>query len=315
VVAAVAAVGEVEVLEASGAEASEVVVLRVAGENIKIAQLTGIIMEKLMSYLDLLTDMAVKYVPQFLLALAVLVTGFWIIKRIRKIAERSISKADLSKEIVSFLVSLIDIVLKIFLLLTVAGMVGIETASLIGVLAAAGFAVGLALQGSLGNFAAGIIILLFKPYKLGDWVEVSEKFGRVEEIQIFNTILVTPGLKTLVIPNGKVIDGVVSNFSRKGKIRLEIEVTMPFEESFPRVRKVIEKELASNPDILTDPAPEIGIAKFGSHAVILAVRPYVRPDDYWQVSFDVHRQIKAAFHENNIKVAYPDGMEIGNVGE
>jgi small conductance mechanosensitive channel len=266
-------------------------------------------------YLDKVIDLAIEFGPKLLMAIIVLFLGFWLIKKVRKVTQLSLEKANFNIEIVSFLVSLLDIALKVFLLLTVAGMVGIETASLIGVLAAAGFAVGLALQGSLSNFAAGILILIFKPYKVGDWVEVQEKFGKVEEIQIFNTIIGTPGQKTLIIPNGQVIDGIVTNFSQKGHIRVELEVTMPYEESFPKVEKILKETVLKHPMVLNNPEPEIGILSFDSHSIILSVRPYCEPDNYWTVVYDVNKSVKQAFHEQNIKVAYSEGVEIGNIGE
>ena len=185
----------------------------------------------------------------------------------------------------------------------------------LAVLAAAGFAVGLALQGSLSNFAAGIIILLFRPYKVEDWIEVEGKFGQVEEIQIFNTIMVTPGRKTLIIPNGQIVDNIVTNFSRKGYIRIELNVTMPYNESFPRVRAVIQKELSAIAKVLKDPVPEVGIEAYDSHNLLLAVRPYVIPDDYWEVTFEAYERIKAAFNREGIKVAYSEGVELGPIGE
>jgi small conductance mechanosensitive channel len=272
-------------------------------------------MGDLSKYADKAIELAIEFGPRLLTAIIVLIVGFWLIKKVRKLTEISLRKANFNIEIVSFLVSLLDITLKVFLLLTVAGMVGIETASLIGVLAAAGFAVGLALQGSLSNFAAGILILIFKPYRVGDWVEVQEKFGKVEEIQIFNTIIGTPGHKTLIIPNGQVIDGIVTNFSQKGHIRVELEVTMPYEESFPKVEKLLRETVLQHSLVLNDPEPEIGILTFDSHSIILSVRPYCEPDNYWTVVYDVNKSIKQAFHEQNVKVAYSEGVEIGNIGE
>ncbi|MCB0663693.1 MAG: mechanosensitive ion channel family protein [Saprospiraceae bacterium] len=272
-------------------------------------------MGDLTKYADKAIELAMEFGPKLILAILVLIIGFWLIKKVRKVSQLSLEKANFNIEIVSFLVSLLDVALKVFLLLTVAGMIGIETASLIGVLAAAGFAVGLALQGSLSNFAAGILILIFKPYRVGDWVEVQEKFGKVEEIQIFNTIIGTPGHKTLIIPNGQVIDGIVTNFSQKGHIRVELEVTMPYEESFPKVEKLLKETVLQHPLVLKDPEPEIGILTFDSHSIILSVRPYCEPDHYWQIVYDVNKSIKQAFHEQNIKVAYSEGVEIGTIGE
>ena len=150
---------------------------------------------------------------------------------------------------------------------------------------------------------------------MNDWIEVQDKFGKVEEIQIFNTLIVTPGLKTLIIPNGQVTDNIVTNFSRKNFIRMELNVTMPYEESYPKVEKIIMDVLMDTPGVQPDPRPEVGIESYDSHNMIIAVRPYVVPDDFWNVTFETHRRIKAPFHEHNIKVAYSEGVELGPIGE
>jgi len=267
------------------------------------------------TYLQKGIDFILSITPNVIMGIAALVIGLWLIKKLMKIVAITFDKSGFSKEIGSFLTSIIDILLKVFLCLSVAGIVGIDTAAFIGVLAAASFAVGMALQGSLSNFAAGIIILLFKPYQVGDWVEVQEKFGKVEDIQIFNTIVSTPGQKTLIIPNGEVISGIVTNYSKKGFIRMELNVTMPYEESFPKVKEIIMRELKSIDKVLNEPIPEIGIENFESHNIVLAVRPYVEPDDYWDVYYEAYEKIKAAFNTNDIKVAYSEGVEIGKIGE
>jgi len=171
------------------------------------------------------------------------------------------------------------------------------------------------LQGSLSNFAAGIIILIFRPYKVGDWIEVSDKFGKVEEIQIFNTLIVTPGRKTLIIPNGQVVESIVTNFSEKGFIRVELNVTMPYAESFPKIKEIIMEAIKDLPHVLQDPVPEVGIETFDSHSIVLAVRPYTHPDHYWDVTFSAHESIKAAFNEHGIQVAYSEGVEMGTIGD
>lgn len=267
------------------------------------------------SYIQKGIDTVIDVLPSVLMGVAALIIGLWLIKKLMKIVTLAFEKSGFSREIGSFLTSIINIILKIFLFLSVAGIVGIDTAAFIGVLAAASFAVGMALQGSLSNFAAGIIILVFKPYKVGDWVEVQDKFGKVEDIQIFNTIVSTPGKKVLIIPNGEVISGIVTNFSKKGVIRMELNVTMPYEESFPKVKKIIMKELISIDKVLNDPQPEIGIETFDSHNIVLAVRPYVIPDDYWDVYYTAYEKIKAAFSANEIRVAYSEGVEIGKIGD
>jgi small conductance mechanosensitive channel len=276
---------------------------------------TQIKMEEISYYWEKGAELAMNILPNLALAIFVLIAGFWVIKRLTRLVERSLKRANFSKEITPFILSFMNIGLKVLLLLSVAGIIGIETASLVAVMAAAGFAVGLALQGSLSNFAAGIIILVFRPYSVDDWIEIDEKFGKVESIQIFNTVIVTPGSKTLIIPNGQVINNIVTNYSSKGYIRMELEVTMPYEESFPKVKEIIEGVLRGIPDILQDPAPEVGILDYDSHSIIVGVRPYVKPDDFWDVRFESYRGIKSAFHQHSIKVAYSEGVELGRIGD
>jgi len=199
-------------------------------------------------------------------------------------------------------------------ILIAAGIIGVQLSSLLGLLAAVGFAVGLALQGFLGNFASGLTIIFLKPYKVGDWVQVADSFGRVKSIEIFNTTMVTPGDKTLIIPNGKITDDIITNFSTRGKIRLELQVTMPYEESFPRVEEIIRTSLKDIDGILDDPVPMIGIESYDSHNIVVAVRPYIVPDEFWNARFSVYAAIKEAFNDNDVKVAYSEGVELGPIG-
>jgi len=150
---------------------------------------------------------------------------------------------------------------------------------------------------------------------VGDWVQVADQFGKVEAIQIFNTTLVTPGKKTLIVPNGQVTDNVITNFSTKGNIRLELNVSMPYAESFPKVKRVILDALKDVPNIVNDPEPEVGIESYDSHNIILAIRPFIHPDDYWDATYDTLGRVKKAFHENGIQVAYSEGVELGPIGD
>jgi small conductance mechanosensitive channel len=272
-------------------------------------------MDSVNKYLDLITSMAVEYAPKLGLAILLLFFGFKLANRLASLLARLLESIGLSSSLLTFSRSLANITLKVLLVFTVASVAGVDVTAFVAVLAAAGFAVGLALQGSLSNFAAGIIIVLFRPYKVGDWIEVDDKFGKVEEVEIFNTIIVTPGRKTLIIPNGQVVDNIVTNYSRKGIIRLELNVSIPYSESFPRVKEIILQELRGIEEVLPDPVPEVGIEAYDSHSLILAVRPYVLPDDYWKVTFEAYQRIKAAFNRNGIKVAYAEGVEIGTIGE
>ncbi|MCB0521255.1 MAG: mechanosensitive ion channel family protein [Lewinellaceae bacterium] len=266
-------------------------------------------------YWDKIIDFAVTFAPKLAGAIVVVFVGFWLVRKLSLIVRLSLEKANFSREVTPFLLSFLNIALKVVVLLAAAGIVGIETTSIVGILAAAGFAVGLALQGSLGNFAAGILVLVLRPYKVGDTVEINGRFGKVEEIHVFNTILSTPGLKTLIIPNGKVIEDTITNYSEKGAIRLELKVTMPYEESFPKVKSIILEALHQVPLLLETPAPEVGIETFDTHNIVLAVRPYILPDDYWEGIFETNKAIKAAFNRHGIKMAYSEGIELGTIGE
>jgi small conductance mechanosensitive channel len=259
-------------------------------------------------------DAIVTFLPKLVMALTILVIGFWLLKKVNKFIAAGIERSGIGPEIGSFVSSLLDILMKGIVLLVAAGRLGFDASSLVAVLAAAGFAVGLALQGFLGNFASGITIVFFRPYRVGDWVEIADQFGKVESIQIFNTTLVTPGKKALIIPNGQVTDNVITNFSTKGAIRLELNVSMPYAESYPKVRKIIEDALEGVPSIIKEPKAEIGIESYDSHNIILAIRPFIHPDDYWNATFEVHEHVKRAFSQHGIQVAYSEGVELGSIG-
>lgn len=271
-------------------------------------------MDNIEKYSFLALDWLVKSLPGLILSLSVLIAGLWVIKKLSAILYMTLQKSGFTPEILNFLVTLANIGLKVILFISVAGMVGVNTAAFVGVLAAGGLAVGLALQGSLGNFAAGIIIVTFKPYKVNDWIEVKDKFGKVHDIQIFNTIVTTPGNKTLIIPNGEVINGIITNFSKRGNIRIEMQVPLPYSEDFPKVRQLILSELMSVDKILKEPSPEVGIETFAETNLVIAVRPYVLPDDYWQVYYDVMSRIKGLYSSHGISIAYQEGFRLGNVG-
>jgi len=265
-------------------------------------------------YTKMVADWAVVFVPKVLIAILVVVVGLFIVKRLSAGIRIGLEKANMGIEITDFLSSLFDILLKAIVFLFAASFIGFEISTLLGVLAAAGFAVGLALQGFLGNFASGLTILFFKPYRVSDWVKVSDHFGKVNSIQIFNTTLETPNDKTLIIPNGQVTDNIITNFSTKGKIRLELNVSMPYEESFPKVKEVIQNALNNCDIILKNEKSQIGIEAYDSHSITVAVRPYINPDDYWNATFEVYSEIKKAFSENGIQAAYSEGVELGKIG-
>jgi small conductance mechanosensitive channel len=275
----------------------------------------GMEMDKINEYLQIAMEKAFFFIPRILLAGIILWLGFKLVKKLVQWVGLALERTGFSETLRPFIKSTTSIILKGAVLFAIASVIGADLTGLFAILAAAGFAIGMALQGSLGNFASGILILTLKPYKIGDWIQLEDKFGRVEEIGIFSTDVLTPGNKILIIPNSKVTDSVVTNFSEKGKIRLELLVTMPYDESFPKVKKIIIEALLKIPKVLKDPLPEVGIENFDSHNVQLLVRPYVIPGDYWEVTFESNMVIKKAFNAHNIKVAYSEGVEMGMIGE
>lgn len=270
--------------------------------------------EDIEKYFDTAVQGVMSYAPKVLAAILILWVGFKVIKRVIKFIQNLIDKSSLSPELSSFISALVDVLLKGLLILMVAGIVGVDTTSFVALLAAMGFAVGMALQGSLANFASGILILIFKPYKVGDYVDMADKFGKVISIQIFHTVVESPGNKTHVVPNGKVLEDAITNMSTKGSVRLELTVAMPYSESFAKIKKIILAELVKNDLVLKSPEPEVGIINYDSHYIEIAVWPYVDPEDFWEAQFAIYAQIKKAFHENDVKMAYSEGVELGAIG-
>jgi len=270
---------------------------------------------KASKYLSTAIDSVVKYLPSAIGAILVLWIGFKVIHKIMTFVEKLLAKSSLSDSLKPFILSVLGIILKVAVILAAAGIAGVDLSIFATIIGASVLAIGLSLQGSLGNLASGLLVLSIKPYKVNDWIEVNEKFGKVTEIGIFNTTVVTPGNKTLIIPNSLMTSDVITNHSARGVIRLEIDVTMPYAESFPKVKQIIEKAIATIPNILDTPKPEIGIEGYDSHSIQVAVRPYVNPDHFWEVTFACYENIKKAFHDNNIKVAYSEGVEMGSIGE
>ena len=259
-------------------------------------------------------DFVILLIPGLVAAIVVLVVGFWLANKADDTVEAALQRSSLGPEITSFLASMTSIFVKFATVLLAAGLVGFETASLFGVLAAGAFAIGFALQGSLSNFAAGILILLVKPFRVDDWIGSGDAFGRVERIQILNTVVVSPGQKTLVIPNAELISGTVVNYSAKGVLRLELQVPIPYSSSFPEVETLLLGVLAKAPYVLQDQPKRVGIETYDSHSIVVGVRPYVLPDDYWKATFEINRRIKAALHEAGVPVAYSEGVELGEIG-
>jgi len=255
--------------------------------------------------MDQATIMIMEYGPRLLLALVTLLIGLWIIRRIVNIADRALLKGNTDKTLILFTRSLISWVLKILLLLSVASMVGIETTSFIAIFSAGTLAVGLALQGSLSNFAGGVLLLLLRPYKVGDLIEAQGYLGVVKEIHIFNTILLTPQNKTIIIPNGPLAGGTIVNYTEDGHLRVDLTIGISYDSDIKKAKDVLMRVMEENPKVLNEPPPFVGLAEFDDSSINLAVRPWANVADYWDVFFGVNESIKEALNESGIKIPFP----------
>lgn len=262
-------------------------------------------MEQISAYSQRFIDWAFAYGPKLIGAILVFIIGLYVTNWLTRQVTRAMSRRHLDVSLQSFLGSMISVGLKILLLITVAGMLGIQTTSFIAVVGALGLAVGLALQGSLANFAGGVLMLVFKPFKVGDLIESQGQTGVVSEIQIFNTILLTPENKTVILANGAVSNNTIINYSRHGNLRVDITMAIAPTNDIEKVRKVVEDTMATYPKVLKDPKPSVNVQRVGDGMITLAVRPYSTVADYWDVYFGVQEKLKNAFDANNIAAPVP----------
>lgn len=272
-------------------------------------------MDKFNDYLEIATEKIIFFAPKVALAIIVFWLGFKVIKKIEKPLNSLLEKAGLSETIRPFLISIINFLAYIALFFVIAGIIGIDLSLFASIIAASVFAIGLSLQGSLSNFASGLLVLSLKPYKANDYIQVEDKFGRVSKIDVFSTTVTTPGNKSLIIPNSKMTSEIVTNYSNEGCILLDIEVRIPYHENFDKIKSIIEDALKDVPQILKEPKIDIGITKFESHSVVVSVWPYINPKNFWPTTFVVHQKIKTAFAENKIQIAYSEGIVFGEIGK
>ena len=261
--------------------------------------------EKVNEYTELASDLVMQHGPGLLLAVATLLIGLWIINAISRGFGRQFERSGMEQTLRNFLNSLISVGLKALLLISVASMVGIETTSFIAVLGAAGLAVGLALQGSLANFAGGVLILIFRPYKVGDFVEAGGHSGVVKSIEIFSTVLTTGDNKTIIIPNGAVSNSAITNYSTQATRRVDIVFGIGYDDDIKKAKDVLSELIAADERILKDPEPMIVVSNLGDSTVDITTRSWVNSADYWGVFFDLTEKTKLAFDANGISIPYP----------
>lgn len=238
-------------------------------------------------------------------ALVILIVGRWVAKLISNLIKKGMIKAKIDETLAKFAQHLSYIALLVFVVIAALEKVGVQMTSFVVVVGAAGLAIGFALQGSLSNFAAGVMLIIFKPFKVGDYVEAGGKAGTVEEIQIFHTVLKSPDNVRIIIPNGQVTSGNVMNYTVNGTRRIDLVIGVSYEDDIKKAQQVIEKIILSDERILKEPAYKVAVSELGDSSVNFVVRPWVDAAEYWNVRFDLTEKIKLALDKNGITIPYP----------
>jgi len=251
------------------------------------------------------TNLVYTYAPKLVGAIVVYILGNMIIKWLSRSFEKVMEKRNTDASLKPFLKSLFGALLKTLLIISVLGMLGVEMTSFIAILGAAGLAVGMALSGTLQNFAGGVVILLFKPYKVGDFIEAQGYTGVVKEIQIFTTVLLTPDNKTVIIPNGALATGSLINYSAEPMRRVDLSYGIAYGDSVEKARGILLGLIKEDQRILKDPKSFIGLGELADSSVNITTRVWVKTEDYWGVYFDMNEKVYNAFNESGISIPFP----------
>ena len=255
--------------------------------------------------IDILKTTGIDLAINVVTALAIFIIGRWVASIVTKAVRTLMQKKEVDKTLETFVTNLVRMVLMVFVIIAAIGAVGIQTTSIIAVLGAAGLAVGLALQGSLSNFAAGVLIVLFRPYKVGDWVEAAGVSGSVVSVQILTTILKTGDNKQVIVPNSQIMGSIITNYSANDTRRVDMVIGVSYDDDLDKVRQTIEDIIAADDRILDDPACQIAVSALADSSVNFVVRPWVKTEDYWAVMFGLTETIKKRFDEEGISFPFP----------
>ncbi len=255
--------------------------------------------------MEQLWNTIMSYAPDILLAILTLIIGFWIIGWITRMARKAMIKRGVDETLHPFLSSLISIGLKVLLLISIAGMFGIETTSFIAVIGAMAFAIGLALQGTLGHFASGVLLLIFKPYRTGDLVEIAGFTGTIDSVQVLYTVMMQPNNEKVYIPNGKVMSDAIKNLSGQETMRINITFGIDYEDDIDKAREVIIQTINQHDAVLKDQPIAVPVISLGDSSVNVSARCWTKSEDYWTVHFWLQEAVKKAFDDNNISMPFP----------
>ncbi len=256
-------------------------------------------------YTDKAVELAMVYVPKLVLAIIVLIVGLMVIKFIVKTAKKAMKKSDIDSTLSGFLGAILSAILKISLFLSIASLVGVEVTSFLAILGAAGLAIGLALQGSLSNFAGSAVIMILRPYKVGDFIETQGESGTVDEIQIFHTVLKTPDNKIITVPNGAVANGSITNYSAMPTRRVDFVFGIGYDDNIDQAKGILERLVNEDERILKDPAHFIAVKEMADSSVNFVVRVWAKTPDYWGIYFDMQEKVKKAFDAEGVSIPFP----------
>lgn len=262
-------------------------------------------MDKIGEYYDKFATLIITYGVRVLLAIVVLIVGLWIIKRLVQIISKKMEQRDVDVSLRPFLKSLISALLKIMLIISVMSMIGVQMTSFIAVLGAAGLAVGLALQGSLANFAGGVLILLLKPFKVGDFIDTGSYMGTVREIQIFYTYITTTAKQEVVIPNGKLSNNAITNYSYHDTRRLDMSFSIGYSADIDKAKGILTDIMTKESLVLKDPEANIFVEELSEHAVKIHVRAWLKSSDFWGVHHSLNERVKKAFDAQGVSIPFP----------
>ena len=261
-------------------------------------------------YLEKIKELLIEYTPNVITALIILIVGLFLINIVIKSSKKIMIKRGVDLTLQKFLGNLSSWVLKILLFITVISKLGVATTSFAAIVASAGLAIGLALQGSLANFAGGVLIMIFRPFKIGDLVEAQGEIGAVKEIEIFTTKLTGLSNKEIIIPNGSLSNGTIINYTVEGTRRVDLIFGVSYDTDIKKTKEVLMQVLMQHPKVLKDPAPAVMVSELADSSVNFAVRPWCASADYWSVYFDITENTKIALDEAGIEIPYPHIVEI-----
>lgn len=252
-----------------------------------------------------LGPLIVTYGGKLLLALLTLGIGMWLIKRLMRIMGKYFELRKYEETLKKFLTQLISAVLKVLLIISVVSMLGVQMTAFIALLGAIGLAFGMALSGTLQNFAGGVLLLILKPFKVGDYIEAQDYSGTVESIQIFHTILLTPDKKTIIIPNGPLSNGAAINYSASPLRRVDWNFGIGYTDSIDEAREIITNLLVNDKRVLKDPAPFVGVASLEESSINIVTRAWVNASDFWDLFFEMNEKVRKTFDQKGISIPFP----------